>query len=348
MCSLPFSIQTFRAFDGAELHYVDVGSGQAMVYVCGFGSTIESQAPFISAMAEVGRIIVFDQRAFGMTPAAGEMGIAPSARDVRALLEHLDLRDVVLYGYSMGAAVTFSYVEQFGTDRLSRVILGDMSPKLINEDGWTLGLYQGAYTRSMYEEDLALLRTDYKRFALRVAEGLLFPNSASLPLSQSGTTEEIRARILAQRSDLIAQTLLKGMVDITAEGLLFPNSASLPLSQSGTTEEIRARILAQRSDLIAQTLLKGMVDITAEHMSANYHYWSTMAGADFRTVLPRIDVPAMILYADPGSAYRPETAAYMSHQIPRSSRMPLYGCTHMAASENPMQWRGCVAAFAYG
>ena len=37
MCSLPFSIQTFRAFDGAELHYVDVGSGQAMVYVCGFG-----------------------------------------------------------------------------------------------------------------------------------------------------------------------------------------------------------------------------------------------------------------------------------------------------------------------
>ena len=301
MCSLPFSIQTFRAFDGAELHYVDVGSGQAMVYVCGFGSTIESQAPFISAMAEVGRIIVFDQRAFGMTPAAGEMGIAPSARDVRALLEHLDLRDVVLYGYSMGAAVTFSYVEQFGTDRLSRVILGDMSPKLINEDGWTLGLYQGAYTRSMYEEDLALLRTDYNRFALRVAEGLLFPHSASLPLSQSGTTEEIRARILAQRSDLIAQTLLKGMVDITAE-----------------------------------------------HMSANYHYWSTMAGADFRTVLPRIDVPAMILYADPGSAYRPETAAYMSHQIPRSSRMPLYGCTHMAASENPMQWRGCVAAFAYG
>lgn len=300
MSGFSFPIKTFRAFDGAEIHYVDIGSGKPMIYVCGFGSTIESQAPFIEAMQSEGRILVFDQRAFGMTPAAGEMGIHQSARDVRALMEYLDLQDVVLYGYSMGAAVTFSYVQQFGTDRLSKIILGDMSPKLINEDGWDLGLYQGYYTRKMFEEDLELIHTDYKRFALRVAEGLLFHNSGA---------------------------------DVC--------------NLTGTNDEIRAHILARRNDLIAQVLIKGMVDITEEHMAANYHYWSTMAGADFRPVLPKIDVPVMILYADPGSGYRPATAEYMKTQIPNASLMPMYGCTHMAASENPMQWRGCVAAFAY-
>lgn len=217
MSSLTFQTRIFRGFDGAELHYVDVGSGQPMIYVCGFGSSIESQAPFIEAMQHHGRIIVFDQRAFGITPAAGEMGIHQSARDVKALIEHLDLNDVVLYGYSMGAAVTFSYVAQFGTDRLSRIILGDMSPKLINENGWDLGLYQGHYTREMYEEDLDLIHSDYKRFALRVAEGLLFPNSASNVCRPLGSADELRMRILNRRHDLIAQVLIKGMVDITPD-----------------------------------------------------------------------------------------------------------------------------------
>ena len=44
MSSLTFQTRIFRGFDGADLHYVDVGSGQPMIYVCGFGSTIESQA----------------------------------------------------------------------------------------------------------------------------------------------------------------------------------------------------------------------------------------------------------------------------------------------------------------
>ena len=77
MCSLTFQPRIFRGFDGAELHYVDVGSGQPMIYVCGFGSSIESQSPFIEAMQRLGRIIVFDQRAFGATPAAGSRSVFP-------------------------------------------------------------------------------------------------------------------------------------------------------------------------------------------------------------------------------------------------------------------------------
>ena len=102
-----FKIETFHGDDGAEIRYVDVGSGKVMLYIMGFGSSIESQAPFIEAMQEKGRIIAFDQRAFGMTPAFGEMGIHQSARDAKALLKLLKLEEVTLFGYSMGAAVIF-------------------------------------------------------------------------------------------------------------------------------------------------------------------------------------------------------------------------------------------------
>lgn len=296
-----FQIKTFLAKDGVELKYVDVGEGRPMVYVYGFGSSIESQTPFIEAMQGRGRVIVFDQRAFGMSPAAGEMGVHQSARDAKAIIEHLGLENVVLYGYSMGAAVCFSFVWQFGTAGLSKIILGDMSPKLINEDGWKLGLYQGWYTRGMFEEDLRLINSDYKRFAL-----------------------------------------------ILSEGLLYPKNPEDPRDFTGTSDEIRARILERRNDLIAQVLLKGMVDINEEHIRANYHYWETMAGSDFRDVLPKIDVPTALLYADPGSGYCPATAEYIGTQVPNIQLFPMYGCTHMAASESPSQWRGTVAKFAFG
>ena len=293
-------IQSFQAEDGAVIRYVDMGKGKPMMYMMGFGSSIESQALFIEAMQESGRIIAFDQRAFGLTPAAGEMGIHQSARDARALMKHLGLEDITLFGYSMGAAEIFSYVRQFGTEGLAKVIIGDMSPKLINEGDWKYGLYQGWYTREMFENDLRLMKTDYKRFALIVAEGLLFQKNP----------EDVR-------------------------------------DFSGTADEIRARILGQRNDLIAQVLIQGMVDVSEEHAAANYHYWSTMAGEDFRDVLPLIDVPALIMYADPGSGYSPATAEYMQSRIPNAALMPMYDCTHMAAAESPKQWRGCIKKFAY-
>lgn len=295
-----FEIRSFQAEDGAVIRYVDEGKGNPMMYIMGFGSSIESQTPFIEAMREAGRIIAFDQRAFGMTPAVGEMGIHQSARDARALMKHLGIENITLFGYSMGAAVVFSYIRQFGTEGLSKVIIGDMSPKLINEDGWRYGLYQGWYTREMFDNDLKSMKTDYKRFALILAEGLLFQRNP----------EDVR-------------------------------------DFSGTEDEIRTRILERRNDLIAQVLIRGMVDISEEHAAANYYYWLTMAGADFRDVLPLIDVPVLIMYADPGSGYCPETAEYMQSQIPNAVLMPVYDCSHMAGSENPKQWRGCIKKFAY-
>ena len=106
--------KTFTTSDGAEITYVDIGSGQPFLFIHGFGGFIELQLPLFEQLKTNFRCICFDQRGFGKTPASGEMGIYQSARDVKELLEFLQLDNVLVLGYSMGAAVLFAYVEQFG------------------------------------------------------------------------------------------------------------------------------------------------------------------------------------------------------------------------------------------
>lgn len=215
---MALEVKTFRSGDGAEIKYVDGGTGTPVVYIYGIGSSIASSEPFIRAMWEHCRFITFDQRSFGVTAAAGEIGIHQSARDAEALMEYLGLEQVILFGYSMGAAVVFSYIKQFGCARLKKVIIGDMSPKLINEDGWKLGLYQGHYTREMYQADLELIRSDYRRFALILTEQLMFPNTPDAPRDFSGTSEEIVARIQGkEHNELVYQALCAGLVDVSKE-----------------------------------------------------------------------------------------------------------------------------------
>lgn len=294
-----FKIRTMKTDDGAEIQYIDEGEGQPLLYIYGIGSSIETQKFFIAAMQEHCRMIVFDQRAFGLTAAAGEMGIHQSARDAGRLIELLGIKDVILFGYSMGAAVVFSYLEQFGSKLIKKILIGDMSPKLINDENWKLGLYQGWYTQEMYERDLKLIETDYERFALILAEQLLIKRQPEEKRDFSGSAKEIRERILQKRGE----------------------------------------------DPVTYVLLKGLVDLPQDHRQANFCYWKTMIHADFRPLLGKINVPAGILYAIPGSGYNPATAVYMHSQIPDSVLMPMEGCSHMAAGEQPEKWRNYIIKF---
>lgn len=283
-------INTFVAKDGTEIKYVDEGKDKekTLLFVYGMGSSIASQTPFVKLMSSYCRVIVFDQRGYGLTEGRGEMGIHQSARDAKALMEYLSIDKYYILGYSMGAAVVFSYISQFGCGNLEKVILGDMSPKLINEDGWNYGLYQGHYTRAMNEKDLELIKTDYTRVALYLAEQLIFKNTPDQERTPFSSAEEIRARILAR----------------------------------------------EHNPLIVKALFDGLVDLPEDQVNYIYHYWATMANADFRGMLKDITVPTAIIYADPGSGYTPGTAEYMHEQIPDSILCPMYDCSHMAAAEN--------------
>lgn len=130
-----------------------MGSGNPLIFLHGFGGSIAGETGLINAFKDEYRCIAFDQRGFGNTPGTDNACVEQSARDIRDLIDSLGLEDVILFGYSMGSHVVFSYLDQFSTGGLSAVIIGDMTPKLVNDEAWKLGLYQGWYTQDLYEKD---------------------------------------------------------------------------------------------------------------------------------------------------------------------------------------------------
>lgn len=176
--------KVFLASDDTEISYIEIGEGRPFLWIHGWGGNAERQIPILEGLCKHHfRCICFDQRGCGETPATDSMGVPQSARDAKELLEHLKIDNAIMLGYSMGAAVLLSYIEQFGTLHLSRIIIGEMTPKPLNDDGWRFGLYQGWYTKEQLDRDLYNMEHNYQEFALCFAEQTIFLHTPDEPRS---------------------------------------------------------------------------------------------------------------------------------------------------------------------
>ena len=152
--------------DGAVLNCVEAGEGRPLVYLNGFGEDVSSARRLLEKLSGSYRCVTFDHRGYGGTEPTSNAGVERSAQDLRELLGAWGLENVALVGYSMGGSVAFSYAQQFGMDRIGRLVLLDTAPKLINEDGWELGLWQGRYSRFDFERDLQTIVDNVSLFNL--------------------------------------------------------------------------------------------------------------------------------------------------------------------------------------
>ena len=173
--------KSFKSYDNEEIFYIELGEGRPLVYVVGFGDTVEMAYPHALRWRERFHCVLFDHRGYGKTPYTPKGGVEESARDLHSLLCALNLDDVVLVGYSMGGAVAFSYFEQFGSERIGRLVLLDTNPKLINDSSWNLGLWQGLYTSQDYEHDLHVIEDNPPLFHLSFFVRASTPVSLGIP-----------------------------------------------------------------------------------------------------------------------------------------------------------------------
>lgn len=170
--------ETFVASDGGVISYLDIGEGVPFVWIHGWGGEAETQRPLLQGLGMRGfRCLCFDQRGCGQSPATENLGIPRSAQDMKELLEHLRIDDAVVLGYSMGAAVLCYYLQQYGTLHMSKIIIGDMSPKPVSDKEWKLGIYQGWYTWEQMERDLYNMEHNYKAFSVFFAEQTIFQHT---------------------------------------------------------------------------------------------------------------------------------------------------------------------------
>jgi non-heme chloroperoxidase len=133
-----------------EIYYEDHGAGQPVVLIHGYplsGRGWDKQVPALLAAGY--RVITYDRRGFGQSsqPTAG-YDYDTFAADLSALLEHLDLRDAVLAGHSMGTGEVTRYLGRYGSARVARgVLVAPIPPYLLqtpdNPDGVPQSVFDG-------------------------------------------------------------------------------------------------------------------------------------------------------------------------------------------------------------
>ncbi|PTA48246.1 alpha/beta fold hydrolase [Micromonospora sp. RP3T] len=120
-----------------DIYYEDHGSGPAVVLIHGYplsGASWEKQTRELLAAGH--RVVTYDRRGFGRSsqPTVG-YDYDTFAGDLNTLLEHLDLRDIILVGFSMGTGEVTRYLGAYGSGRVRKaVLMGAIPPFLLKTD----------------------------------------------------------------------------------------------------------------------------------------------------------------------------------------------------------------------
>ena len=131
-----------------ELYYEDHGSGQPVVLIHGYpldGNSWERQSRELIAAGY--RVITYDRRGFGKSSKVGAgYDYDTFAADLDTVLNTLDLRDVILVGFSMGTGELARYVAKYGGDRVAKLaFLASLEPFLLQTDDNAEGVPQEVF-----------------------------------------------------------------------------------------------------------------------------------------------------------------------------------------------------------
>lgn len=133
------------ADDGVRLEYTQAGdpSGRPVMLLAGFKAPATSWRYQVEPLAEAEcQVLSVDLRGHGNADRPGS-GVTMERRgqDVARVLEALDLTDVLLVGGSMGGNTIWSYLSQFGAERIAGIVIVDQTPKMLNTVDWSRGYY---------------------------------------------------------------------------------------------------------------------------------------------------------------------------------------------------------------
>jgi non-heme chloroperoxidase len=131
-----------------ELYYEDHGSGQPVVLIHGYpldGNSWERQSRELIAAGY--RVITYDRRGFGQSSKVGAgYDYDTFAADLDTVLNTLDLRDVILVGFSMGTGELARYVKNHGHERVAKLaFLASLEPFLVATDDNPTGVPQSVF-----------------------------------------------------------------------------------------------------------------------------------------------------------------------------------------------------------
>ena len=180
---------SFIQVDDIQLAYTDTGLGLPVVLLHGypFNRTLWNEQ--VSALSNGYRVITPDLRGLGESesrPGAATMN--RMARDVAALLDHLEISRAVIGGLSMGGYVALAVYKQFPS-RVRALILADTRAQADTEEG---------------------KQTRHRQAEKALAEGMAGIADAMLPKLLTPETVSKRPEVVKRVRDMMLKTKPEG------------------------------------------------------------------------------------------------------------------------------------------
>lgn len=165
-------MSTITTKDGTEIYYKEWGSGQPIVFCHGWPLTADSWDSQIFFLASKDyRCIAHDRRGHGRSSQPSEGNeMNTYADDLAALIEHLDLKKVVLIGFSTGGGEVARYIGRHGTERIAKAVLVSAVPPLMLKTDANLG----GLPKEVFDGFRASFLADRSQFFKDVASGPFF------------------------------------------------------------------------------------------------------------------------------------------------------------------------------
>jgi non-heme chloroperoxidase len=124
-----------------KIYYESSGQGDPLLFVPGWMMTAGVWKEQVATFSKTHRVIVMDPRGQGnSSKVLSGNTLQQQAKDLRRLVESLQLNGVTVVAWSMAVAVVLEYVNQFGNDRLKSVVLVDGWPSMVKKEDWPRGL----------------------------------------------------------------------------------------------------------------------------------------------------------------------------------------------------------------
>lgn len=160
-------LRHYIASDGARIAYSDEGEGRPLVLLHG----LMAHSGFFAAQRSLApefRLVSIDLRGHGASRAAdGALTVEQLAGDVAGIAEALDLEGAIGIGWSLGASVLWHVLAGPSGRRFDGAVIIDMTARVMNEEGWELGLSPEAC-----DARTAAIAEDFETFAVGAGQAI--------------------------------------------------------------------------------------------------------------------------------------------------------------------------------